>query len=53
MKSTIFWDITLCSPLKANRLFGGIYILLDPEDGGDIQEDRVLHSCSGLCMVRT
>jgi hypothetical protein len=23
MKSSIFWDITSCSPLKVNRLFGG------------------------------
>jgi hypothetical protein len=23
MKSTIFWDITLCSPLSVNRRFGG------------------------------
>jgi hypothetical protein len=23
MNSFIFWDITLCSPLKANRRFGG------------------------------
>jgi hypothetical protein len=27
MKSTIFWDITPCSPLKINRRFGGIYCL--------------------------
>jgi hypothetical protein len=25
MKSTIFWDITPCSPLKVNRHFGGTY----------------------------
>jgi hypothetical protein len=25
MKSTIFWDITLCSLLSVNRLFGGTY----------------------------
>jgi hypothetical protein len=25
MKSTIFWDITPCSSLKVNRLFGGTY----------------------------
>jgi hypothetical protein len=25
MKSTIFWDITPCSPLKVNQRFGGIY----------------------------
>jgi hypothetical protein len=24
MKSSIFWDITPCSPLKFNRRFGGI-----------------------------
>jgi hypothetical protein len=23
MKSSIFWDVTLCSPLKVNRRFGG------------------------------
>jgi hypothetical protein len=27
MKITIFWDITLCSPLKVNRRFGGIHRL--------------------------
>jgi hypothetical protein len=27
MKSSIFWDITLCSPLKVNRHFGGTYRL--------------------------
>jgi hypothetical protein len=27
MKSTIFWDIMPCSPLKVNRRFGGIYHL--------------------------
>jgi hypothetical protein len=26
-KSTLFWDITPCSPLKVNRHFGGIYCL--------------------------
>jgi hypothetical protein len=25
MKSTIFWDITPCSPLSVNRRFGGTY----------------------------
>jgi hypothetical protein len=28
MKSTIFWDITPCSPLSVNRRFGGAYRLL-------------------------
>jgi hypothetical protein len=27
MKSTIFWDITPCSPLKVNQSFGGTYHL--------------------------
>jgi hypothetical protein len=27
MKSTIFWDLMPCSPLKANRRFGGTYRL--------------------------
>jgi hypothetical protein len=27
MKSFIFWDITPCSPLSDNRLFGGTYRL--------------------------
>jgi hypothetical protein len=27
MKSTIFWDITPCSPLSVNRRFGGTYCL--------------------------
>jgi hypothetical protein len=25
MKNIIFWGITLCSPLKVNRHFGGTY----------------------------
>jgi hypothetical protein len=27
MKSIIFWDITLCSPLSFNRRFGATYRL--------------------------
>jgi hypothetical protein len=27
MKSTTFWDIAQCSPLKVNRRFGGTYRL--------------------------
>jgi hypothetical protein len=27
MESTIFWDITPCTPLKVNRRFGGTYRL--------------------------
>jgi hypothetical protein len=49
MKSTIFWDITPCSPLKVNRRFGGIHrlhqgfhagfllgLFSEPEEGGDM-----------------
>jgi hypothetical protein len=51
LKSSIFWDTKPCSPLKANRLFGGAspYLLAtgihagfllglfpDPENGGDM-----------------
>jgi hypothetical protein len=50
VKSSIFWDITSCSPLKVNRRFGGrcrllatcfhasylLYLFFDPEDGSDI-----------------
>jgi hypothetical protein len=27
IKSTIFWDVALCSPLKVNQRFGGTYRL--------------------------
>jgi hypothetical protein len=27
MKNSVFWDVTLCSPLKVNQRFGGIYRL--------------------------
>jgi hypothetical protein len=30
MKSSIFWDITPCSPLKVNRRFGGTELCLPP-----------------------
>jgi hypothetical protein len=29
MKSTVFWDITPCSPLKVYRRFGGTYEYYD------------------------
>jgi hypothetical protein len=28
LKTTIFWDVTPCSPLKVNRRFGGKYLHL-------------------------
>jgi hypothetical protein len=30
VKSTVFWDITPCSPLKVKRRFGGTYRLHHP-----------------------
>jgi hypothetical protein len=38
MKSTIFWDVTPCSPLKVNLLHAGFLLGLffDPEDRGDV-----------------
>jgi hypothetical protein len=27
MKSSVFWDVMSCSPLKTNRRFGGTYLL--------------------------
>jgi hypothetical protein len=37
VKSTIFWDITPCNPLKVDRRFGGTYPLyLQVEDEGGI-----------------
>jgi hypothetical protein len=47
VKSTIFWDITQCGPLKVYRRFGGtcrlhlpvdflLGVFFDPEDGGHI-----------------
>jgi hypothetical protein len=45
MKSSIFWDIRPCSPLKIKRRFGGtcrihagflLGLFFDPEYGGDL-----------------
>jgi hypothetical protein len=44
LRSTIFWDMTPCSPLSFNRRFAGTYRLhlqgrtyfFDPENGGDM-----------------
>jgi hypothetical protein len=48
MKTSIFWDITPCSPLKDNRRFRGallatcfhagflLGLFFNPEDGGDM-----------------
>jgi hypothetical protein len=35
MKTTIFWDMTPCSPLKVSRRFL-LWLFFDPEDGDDM-----------------
>jgi hypothetical protein len=36
VRSSSFWDITQCSPVKVNSHFEGLLgLLFDPEDGGD------------------
>jgi hypothetical protein len=44
MISTIFWDITLCSPLKFNRNFGGIYRLH--------LQGHILCDCEAIAYLR-
>jgi hypothetical protein len=34
MKSTVFWDMTPCSPLKLSDILFGLFF--DPEDRGDM-----------------
>jgi hypothetical protein len=61
MKSFIFWDIALCSPLRVNRNFRGIrracYLLHDgllldiffkPEDGGNMSLQNFPSTFKGL-----
>jgi hypothetical protein len=45
MKSTIFWDITLCSQLKVVRHFRGIYCL---HLQGQI--NRARYQCLATCF---
>jgi hypothetical protein len=47
MKSSSFWDITLCSPLKVNHRFGGICSLLSSERMLHKDYDRQLQKNSG------
>jgi hypothetical protein len=39
MGSYIFWDITPCSPLKVNRLFGGTS---PPSSGSKCEPSKIL-----------
>jgi hypothetical protein len=48
MKSTIFWDITPCSPLKVNRRFGGMYRL--HLQGRRISRGRNQHALLVTCF---
>jgi hypothetical protein len=43
MKSTIFWDIMSCSPLKVNRRFGGTYRL-------NFQGQRISRALLATCF---
>jgi hypothetical protein len=45
MKSSIFWDITPCSPLKVNRRFGGIYCL----HLQGLKISQIKHQCEAGC----
>jgi hypothetical protein len=48
MKSAIFWEIMLCSPLKVNRSFGGTYRL--HLQGSRISRSRNQHECMWQCL---
>jgi hypothetical protein len=48
LKSSVFWDITTCSPLKVNGRTGFfIGVFFDPEDGGNVFFEKWL-TYSGL-----
>jgi hypothetical protein len=49
-KGTIFWDITLCSPMKANHRFGGTLVDFQWTTWRYIREDSTLHNhrCENL-----
>jgi hypothetical protein len=49
-KSTVFWDITLCSPLNVNRRFGGTYRLY--LQGRRISHARTQHEYEGDLLLR-
>jgi hypothetical protein len=44
MKSSIFLDITQCSPVKVNRHFGGTYHLC-------LQGQGISKACSACCLL--
>jgi hypothetical protein len=50
MKSTVFWDITPCSPLKANRRSGGTYTYLLHLQGQGISRARNQREASRACL---
>jgi hypothetical protein len=49
LSSSVFWDITLCNPLKVNGRFGG-KLHLNLQGRRHIPEDRTLHNhlCENL-----
>jgi hypothetical protein len=58
MKSTIFWDVTMCCPLKVNQYFVGTYRLhlqgkrvsQAKNQLHNIPEDKTLQSI--ICLMR-
>jgi hypothetical protein len=51
MKSIIFWDITPCSPLKANRHFGGTYRYLVTGTCSSYSNPNMVAICSSEMSV--
>jgi hypothetical protein len=45
MKSTIFWDITPCSPLKVKQCLGGIFASIFMVEGQTKEETRMKFTC--------
>jgi hypothetical protein len=51
MKSTIFWDITPCSPLSVKRPFGGTYRLHLQVRKTSLTSGGILPTCFHACFL--
>jgi hypothetical protein len=51
LKSTIFWDMTLCSPLSFNRRFGGTYRLHLQGRRNKFSKKPVNKQVGGPCLL--